>query len=86
VETRRVRCRSALEPATVATWPGVRQVHRDGAWLQLASDQVEMVVRRLLEADPALAGLEVQAAGLDEAFCDLTRDQAVASFDPREAA
>ncbi|WP_243352064.1 ABC transporter ATP-binding protein [Stenotrophomonas acidaminiphila] len=86
VETRRVRCRSALEPAAVVTWPGVRQVHRDGAWLQLASDQVEMVVRRLLEADPALAGLEVQAAGLDEAFCDLTRDQAVASFDPREAA
>lgn len=44
------------------------------------------MVRRLLEADPALAGLEVQAAGLDEAFCDLTRDDRVACSVLREAA
>ncbi|WP_313254994.1 ABC transporter ATP-binding protein [Stenotrophomonas acidaminiphila] len=86
VQTRRIRCRSTLAASAVAGWPGVRQVDHDGTWLQVSSDQVETVVRRLLEADPALAGLEVQAAGLDEAFCDLTRDEAVASFDRREAA
>ena len=70
----------------MAAWPGVRQVQREGAQLQLSSDSVEAVVRRLLDADPALSALEVQAAGLDEAFCDLTRDDATLSPHLREAA
>ena len=86
VETRRIRCICALDVDAVAAWPGVRQVQRDGARLDLASDQAEAVVRRLLDTDPALSGLEVLAAGLDEAFCDLTRDEPVASPDLREAA
>ncbi len=86
VETRRIRCICALDADAVAAWPGVRQVQRDGARLDIASDQAEAVVRRLLDTDPALSGLEVLAAGLDEAFCDLTRDEPVASPDLREAA
>jgi len=86
VETRRIRCVTTLDADVVAAWPGVRQAQRDGARLDLASDQAEAVVRRLLDADPALSDLEVQAAGLDEAFCDLTRDDSVASSDLREAA
>ena len=86
VETRRIRCICALDADAVAAWPGVRQVQRDGARLDIASDQAEAVVRRLLDADPGLSGLEVLAAGLDEAFCDLTRDEPVASPDLREAA
>jgi len=42
-------------------------------------------VRRLLDADPALSALEVQAAGLDEAFRDLTGN-GTPSPDLREAA
>ncbi|MBN8791624.1 MAG: ABC transporter ATP-binding protein [Stenotrophomonas nitritireducens] len=86
VETRRIRCICALDADAVAAWPGVRQVQRDGARLDIASDQAEAVVRRLLDTDPALSGLEVLAAGLDEAFCDLTRDEPVASPDLREVA
>jgi len=86
VETRRIRCVTTLDADAVAAWPGVRQAQREGARLDLSSDQAEAVVRRLLDADPALAGLEVQAAGLDEAFCDLTRDDSVASSLLREAA
>ncbi|WP_282278136.1 ABC transporter ATP-binding protein [Stenotrophomonas sp. PS02297] len=86
VETRRIRCICALDADAVAAWPGVRQVQRDGARLDIASDQAEAVVRRLLDTDPALSGLEVLAAGLDEAFCDLTRDEPVASPDLHEAA
>ncbi len=86
VATRRIRCTSTLEAQAVAAWPGVRQVQREGAQLQLSSDSVEAVVRRLLDADPALSALEVQAAGLDEAFCDLTRDDATLSPHLREAA
>lgn len=72
VTQRSIRCISALDAATVAAWPGVLQVSRDGDHLQLRSDRVESVVRQLLQADPALSGLEVQAAGLGEAFTDLT--------------
>ena len=86
VATRRIRCTSTLEAQAVAAWPGVRQVQREGAQLQLSSDSVEAVVRRLLDADPALSALEVQAAGLDEAFCDLTRDDATLSSHLGEAA
>lgn len=86
VETCRIRCICALDADAVAAWPGVRQVQRACARLDIASDQAEAVVRRLLDTDPALSGLEVLAAGLDEAFCDLTRDEPVASPDLREAA
>ena len=86
VGTRRVRCISTLDVDVLATWPGVRQARREGAQLQLACEQVEAVVRRLLDADPSLSALEVQAAGLDEAFRDLTGDDAVPSAELREAA
>lgn len=73
---RRIRCISALDAPTVGSWPGVLQISRDGDYLQLRSDRVESVVRQLLQADPALSGLEVQPAGLDEAFTDLTSTDA----------
>ena len=41
-------------------------------------------MRQLLARDPDLAALEVRAAGLGEAFAELTRDDAVAAL--REAA
>jgi ABC-2 type transport system ATP-binding protein len=86
VETRRIRCVSALDADVVAAWPGVRLAQREGARLDISSDQAEAVVRRLLDADPALSDLEMQAAGLDEAFGNLTCDDSVASSDLREAA
>ncbi|WP_282269250.1 ABC transporter ATP-binding protein [Stenotrophomonas sp. PS02298] len=69
---RSIRCVSTLDAAVLASWPGVVQINRDGDYLQLRSDRVESVVRQLLQADPALSGLEVQPAGLGEAFTDLT--------------
>ena len=81
---RSIRCISALDVATLAAWPGVVQISRDGDYLQLRSDRVESVVRQLLQADPALSGLEVQPAGLGEAFTDLTAADAVQT--QREAA
>lgn len=86
VATRSVRCISVLDADAVAAWPGVRQARREGAQLHLSCDRVEAVVRRLLDADPALSALEVQAAGLDEAFRDLTGDDPTPSIDLREAA
>lgn len=83
VSQRRVACRSALPPETVAGWPGVRRVVQEGGRLVAACDDAEALVRRLLDADPALAELEVTRAGLAEAFAAMTGPGADAA---REAA
>ncbi|WP_269791139.1 ABC transporter ATP-binding protein [Stenotrophomonas sp. Iso1] len=84
VANRVIRCQTALDVTTVAAWPGVHDARRDGARLQFSSSQVEVVVRRLLDADPQLSALEVQPAGLGEAFTALTDDTTAA--EQREAA
>ncbi|MBD9478887.1 ABC transporter ATP-binding protein [Pseudoxanthomonas sp. PXM02] len=76
VAQRRIRCISALPTALVQGWPGVQLAQRDGARLEVIADAAESVVRRLLAEDPALSDLEVQRAGLAEAFLALTRDAA----------
>lgn len=70
----RIRCISDLDADTLATWPHVSHTEREGAHLHLHSDAPENVLRRLLDADPALSELEVRRAGLAEAFTELTRD------------
>ncbi len=73
---RRIRCRSELDAAVLKGWPGVRDVQRDGARLQLLAEPAEPVVARLLAADPLLQELEVHGGGLADAFVELTRDAA----------
>ncbi|CAN7236998.1 ABC transporter ATP-binding protein [Pseudoxanthomonas sp. LjRoot168] len=74
VSQRRIRCTSALPAERVQAWPGVQLAQRDGARLDIVADAAESVVRRLLHEDAALSDLEVQRAGLAEAFLALTRD------------
>ncbi|HYQ22610.1 ABC transporter ATP-binding protein [Stenotrophomonas sp.] len=73
---RRIRCRSSLAVEDVQRWPGVQQVQRDGAHLQLLASPAEPVVARLLGADAQLQDLEVQGAALADAFLDMTREAA----------
>jgi ABC-2 type transport system ATP-binding protein len=84
VAMKRVRCVTRLQPAEVAAWPGVVEATLDGERLCIATEHAEAIVRRLLALDAELSALEVRAAGLAEAFTELTRDDAVASL--REAA
>ncbi len=97
VSQRRIRCLSALDVARIASWPGVRSATRghdgcghDGslARIEILTDAAEAVARRLLAEDPALGELEIQRAGLAEAFLELTRDPADAgtATDQKEAA
>ncbi len=79
VALKRIRCRSVLPVETVRAWPEVGAVSRDGEKLFVSAIAAETVVRRLLDADTNLDELEVQRAGLAEAFADLTRDLASAS-------
>jgi ABC-2 type transport system ATP-binding protein len=84
VAMKRVRCTTNLPLDIIAAWPGVVDIAREGERLCIATEHAEAIVRRLLALDAELAHLEVRAAGLAEAFTELTRDDAIASL--KEAA
>jgi ABC-2 type transport system ATP-binding protein len=85
VARKRVWCETALPLAQVAAWPEVAEAVQDGERLCLATEFPELLVRRLLAEDLTLCALEVRAAGLAEAFTELT-DAADAATRQREAA
>jgi ABC-2 type transport system ATP-binding protein len=72
VALKRIRCTSRLAPDDVAHWPEVVEARRDGDRLWMSTARAEDLLRRLLAADQSLGALEVQAAGLAEAFTELT--------------
>ena len=76
VSQRRIRCVSALDAARVGAWPEVRSVCRDGERIEIVTDHAETVVRQLLFEDSGLSQLEVQRAGLADAFVEITREAA----------
>ncbi len=76
VSRRRLRCTSRLSADYVSSWPGVRSVTGDGRSLDIVVDIAEPVLRRLLSEDGAVEDVEVQRAGLTEAFIELTREAA----------
>ena len=82
VSLKRIRCVSALDTELVRCWQHVTDVRRDNERLHVTTAEAETVVRRLLEADAQLGELEVQRAGLAEAFTELTRDADQSSADP----
>ncbi|MFC5441438.1 ABC transporter ATP-binding protein [Rhodanobacter ginsenosidimutans] len=87
VALRRIRCASTLSIDTLRAWPEIADVQQDNERLHITAADAEAVVRRLLAADLQLRELEVQRAGLAEAFTELTRDAAeTAGTDQREAA
>jgi ABC-2 type transport system ATP-binding protein len=87
VALKRIRCVTATTAEKIRAWADITEVREEGARLHITTAEAESVVRRLLDADPQLSELEVQRAGLAEAFTELTRDAEEASTtDQREAA
>ena len=76
VSQRRIRCVSSLTETAVADWPGVLSAKRAAGRFEIIVDRAEPVVRRLLAEDSDLHELEVERAGLAEAFVELTREAA----------
>jgi ABC-2 type transport system ATP-binding protein len=72
VVRKRITCRTSLSCEQVGVWPDVQSVSRDQHGLHITASNTENVVRRLLDADHDLQDLEVQRAGLAEAFTELT--------------
>lgn len=71
----RIRCVTDLDVEAISAWPQVALAEREGARLRISTSAPENIVRRLLDADMALSELEVQRAGLAEAFTALTREE-----------
>ncbi|HEY0199352.1 MAG TPA: ABC transporter ATP-binding protein [Rhodanobacter sp.] len=87
VALKRIRCITATPIEKVCGWPDVVGARLDGERLHITTAEAETVVRHLLDADAQLRELEVQRAGLAEAFTELTRDADEASAtNQREAA
>jgi ABC-2 type transport system ATP-binding protein len=86
VALKRVRCSSRLDVASVAAWPEVVEARMDSDRLWMSTAHAEALLRRLLAADDQLGALEVQAAGLAEAFTELTDAADNAAASQREAA
>jgi len=68
-----IRCVSHLSLEMIRRIPGVVEVRSDRDALEIHTTQPECVLRELLSLDPALSGLEVTCAGLEEAFLALTK-------------
>ncbi|GGA35220.1 ABC transporter ATP-binding protein [Dyella nitratireducens] len=71
----RIRCATDLDVEAVSAWPLVNAAQREGGRLLILTSEPENVLRRLLDADASLSALEVQRAGLAEAFTELTREE-----------
>lgn len=73
VSQRRIRCVTTIDADVVADWPGVIDARREGDALLIDSHAAEPIVRRLLDGDAGLHDLEIQRAGLADAFLEITR-------------
>jgi ABC-2 type transport system ATP-binding protein len=71
---KRIRCITSLAIDTLRQIPGVTEVKEDREAFEIHTPEAEPVVRELLARDTDLSGLEVSAAGLEEAFLALTTD------------
>jgi ABC-2 type transport system ATP-binding protein len=74
----------AAMPSAAAEDRGHGRAHA-GHRIEIITDAAETVVRRLLAADAALSELEVQRAGLAEAFLELTRDPGAGAAPPSQS-
>jgi ABC-2 type transport system ATP-binding protein len=70
--SRRVRCVTSLKADSVRAIASVQSVRHDGAALEILTNDAERLARDLFARDPALSGLEITGAGLEEAFLTLT--------------
>ena len=69
-----IRCITEIGIDVLRRIPGVTQVKEDREAVELHVAEAEPVLRELLARDARLSGLEVNAAGLEEAFLALTQD------------
>jgi ABC-2 type transport system ATP-binding protein len=73
---KKIRCMTNITLGDLRQISGVIEAKQDREAVEIHTSDAESVVRELLARDERLSGLEVAAAGLEEAFLALTRDTA----------
>jgi ABC-type multidrug transport system ATPase subunit len=76
VSRKRISCVTKLPCAELSRWEGVDIVFEHSGRTSITTSNVESLVRRLLAGDADLTELEIQRAGLSEAFSELTQEAA----------
>jgi ABC-2 type transport system ATP-binding protein len=72
VSRKSVTFRSALPVEQMRAWPGVLDLESNAGRICIVTQDAELVLRRLLGADPDVRDVEVRRAGLAEAFAEIT--------------
>ena len=71
---KRIRCVTQLPLDVIRKLPGVSDVRADRDATIIHTSKAEEVLRQLLQLDLEISSIEVNSAGLEEAFLALTRD------------
>jgi ABC-2 type transport system ATP-binding protein len=71
---KKIRCITELPEEVLRGIPSVVDLQRDREAMVIHTSQPETVLRKLLQLDLEVSGIEVSSAGLEEAFLALTRD------------
>ena len=69
-----IRVRADLDPAVVATWPGVVRVERTGSRLEIVAVDAEAVLGRLFGGATHVEEVTVEERALETAFLDLVKE------------
>ena len=69
-----IRVRADLDPAVVATWPGVVRVARTGSRLEIVAVDAEAVLGRLFGGATHVEEVTVEERALETAFLDLVKE------------
>jgi ABC-2 type transport system ATP-binding protein len=89
VGTRRIRATLGdvdVDADALAALPGVSAVERRGEAVVLSCADSDAAIRALLAAYPQARDIEIQAAGLEQAFLELTAEDPVGEADAEAAA
>lgn len=76
VTRKQIRCLTQISAEELRGWDEVQDVEQSQELTQISTGQAELVLRRMLAADPKLSRLEVKQASLADAFTELTKDAA----------
>ena len=72
--SRKIRCVTSLSTAQLWAIPGVVDVEQNLRGTCVTAGNAEAVLRRMLDCDGELSGLEVASPGLEDAFLSLTSE------------
>jgi len=74
IARKRITCTTQLTLEEIQGWPGVENVTRDRNQLHITASKAEAIARRMLNSDETIEDMEIQRAGLADAFTELTQE------------